>query len=234
VILGNVSFVVEPGEMIAIVGPSGAGKSTLVRAIAGAMLPSAGLIRFDGADQRNWDSERLAEHVGFMPQDPSLFEGTIKENIARFANRVGDVPAAIDEAAVAAAQLARAHELILQLPGGYDYPLGLGGKGLSAGQAQRISLARALFRDPRYLILDEPNSSLDAEGDQQLVQALEDLKNRGKTILIVAHRLSVLPIVDKLLVVKDGRLSMYGPRDEVLRKIAPPPPRVVTAGKAQQ
>jgi PrtD family type I secretion system ABC transporter len=234
VILGNVSFVVEPGEMIAIVGPSGAGKSTLVRAIAGAMLPSAGLIRFDGADQRNWDSERLAEHVGFMPQDPSLFAGTIKENIARFANRVGDVPAAIDEAAVAAAQLARAHDLILQLPGGYDYPLGLGGKGLSAGQAQRISFARALFRDPRYLILDEPNSSLDAEGDQELVQALEDLKNRGKTILIVAHRLSVLPIVDKLLVVRDGRLSMYGPRDEVLRKIAPPPPRVAAAGKAQQ
>ena len=123
--------------------------------------------------------------------------------------------------------------MILQLPGGYDYPLSLGGRGLSAGQAQRISLARALFRDPQYLILDEPNSNLDADGDQKLVQTLEQLKRDGKTILIVAHRLSVLPIIDRLLVMQGGRLTMFGPRDEVLRQIAPnaPTPRVVTGGK---
>jgi ATP-binding cassette subfamily C protein len=234
VILGNVSFQVTPGEMIAIVGPSGAGKSTLVRAIAGAMLPAGGVIRFDGADQRNWDPERLSEHVGFMPQDASLFAGTVKENIARFTGGAGGNSADIDEAAVAAAQLAGAHEMILRLPGGYDYQLGLGGRGLSAGQAQRISLARALFRGPKYLILDEPNASLDAEGDQQLVKTLEELKRRGSTILVVAHRLSVLPIVDKLLVIQEGRLAMFGERDEVLRKIAPPAPkaRAVVGGKA--
>ena len=233
VILGNVTFQAAPGEMIAIVGRSGAGKSTLVRAIAGAMAPAAGAIRFDGADQRNWDSERLSEHVGFMPQEASLFGGTIKENIARFSDRAGGDLAAIDDAAVAAAQLAGAHEMILRLPAGYDYRLGLGGRGLSAGQAQRISLARALFREPKYLILDEPNASLDAEGDQQLVRTLEELKSRGSTILVVAHRLSVLPIVDKLLVIRDGRLAMFGERDEVLRKVAPPPTaRAVAAGKA--
>jgi ATP-binding cassette subfamily C protein len=232
-ILSNISFAVQPGEMIAIVGPSGAGKSTLARALAGAALPAAGAIRFDGADQRNWDPERLAEHVGYMPQEPSLFAGTVKQNIARFADRLDADTQAIDEAAVAAAQLAGAHELVLRLTGGYDYMLGLGGRGLSAGQAQRVSLARALFREPKYLILDEPNSNLDSEGDQQLVQTLGQLKERGITILIVAHRLSVLPIVDKLLVIQDGKLSMFGKRDEVLRQIAPQTqsPRVV-AGKA--
>jgi len=233
-IIANVSFSVDQGEMIAIVGPSGAGKSTLVRSLAGALLPTAGNIRFDGADQRNWDSEELAEHVGFMPQEASLFAGTIKDNIARFRGSLGEDPAAIDEAAVAAAQRAGAHEMILQFPGGYDYALTLGGRGLSSGQAQRISLARALFRNPQYLILDEPNSSLDAEGDQKLVQTLEELKNDGKTILIVAHRLSVLPIIDRLLVMQAGRIAMFGPRDEVLRQIAPnaPTPRIVTGGKS--
>ena len=232
-IIANVSFSVEAGQTIAIIGPSGAGKSTLVRALAGAVIPAAGIIRFDGADQRNWDPEDLTEHVGFMPQEPSLFAGTVKENIARFRDRLGEDSAAVDEAAVAASKRAGAHEMILQLPGGYDYPLSLGGRGLSAGQAQRIALARALFGDPQYLILDEPNSNLDAEGDQKLVQTLEELKQDGKTILIVAHRLSVLPIIDRLLVMQGGRLTMFGPRDEVLRQIAPnaPTPRVVTGGK---
>ena len=232
-IITNVTFGVETGETIAIIGPSGAGKSTLVRALAGAVVPAAGIIRFDGADQRNWDPEHITEHVGFMPQEASLFAGSVKENIARFRDHLGEDVASVDEAAVAAAQRAGAHEMILQLPGGYDYPLSLGGRGLSAGQAQRISLARALFRNPQYLILDEPNSNLDAEGDQKLVQTLEELKKDGKTILIVAHRLSVLPIIDKLLVMQGGRLTIFGPRDEVLRQIAPsaPAPRVVTGGK---
>ena len=232
-IIMGMTFGIEAGEMVAIVGPSGAGKSTLARALAGALVPGAGVIRFDGADQRNWDPERLAEHVGYMPQEASLFAGTIKENIARFRNRLGEDPAAVDDDVIAAAKVAGAHDLILKLPGGYDYMLSLGGRGLSVGQSQRISLARALFRDPKYLILDEPNSNLDAEGDQQLIQTLEELKTRGRTIMIVAHRLSVLPIVDRLMVIQDGRLMMFGPRDEVLRKIAPPPPatRVVTGGK---
>ncbi|QIK79490.1 type I secretion system permease/ATPase [Sphingomonas piscis] len=235
VIIGGIGFSVDAGEMVAIIGPSGAGKSTLVRALAGATVPSAGIIRYDGADQRNWDPERLAEHVGYLPQEPSLFAGSIKENIARFSDRLGGDPARIDEDAVAAAKAAGAHELILKLPGGYDGQLGLGGRGLSAGQAQRIALARALFGDPRYLILDEPNSNLDAEGDQQLVTTLAALKKSGKTILIVAHRMSVLPIVDKLLVLQDGRVKMFGAREEVLRQIMPPQPggtRIVAGGKA--
>jgi ATP-binding cassette subfamily C protein len=235
IILGNISFEVAPGETIGIIGPSGAGKSTLVRALAGATVPSAGIIRFDGADQRNWDPERLAEHIGYLPQDRSLFAGSIKDNITRFASRTEADPDWIDEQAVAAAQLADTHDLILGLPGGYDYQLGLGGQGLSAGQAQRIALARALFRKPQYLILDEPNSSLDVEGDQQLVKTLLALKEDGLTILIVAHRQSMLPIVDKLLVIREGRVAMFGPRDEILRKIAPAsaPARVVSQVRAK-
>jgi ATP-binding cassette subfamily C protein len=237
VIIGGIGFSVNPGEMVAIIGPSGAGKSTLVRALSGALVPSAGIIRYDSADQRNWDPERLALHVGYLPQEASLFAGTVKENIARFSDRLGEDPRELDEAAVAAAKAAGAHELILRLPGGYDSPLGLGGRGLSAGQAQRIALARALFRDPRYLILDEPNANLDSEGDQQLVQTLAELKKKGKTILIVAHRLSVLPIVDKLLVLQDGRVKMFGPREEVLRQIMPAATqggtRIVAGGKAK-
>lgn len=226
-IIANFTFSVKPGEVIAIVGPSGAGKSTLVKALAGAIIPAAGIVRFDGGDQRNWDSEDLAAHVGFMPQESTLFAGSVKDNISRFRRRLGDDPATIDADAIAAAQAAGAHEMIMRLPGGYDQQLGIGGRGLSAGQAQRIALARALFRSPRYLILDEPNASLDAEGDAQLTRTLEGLKAAGTTILLVAHRMSVLQVVDRLMVVQDGRLAMFGPRDEVLQKISPPrPPRV--------
>ena len=229
-ILYNIGFAVAAGQVVAIVGPSGAGKSTLVRAIAGALRASGGFVRFDGADQRDWDPEQLADHVGFMPQETRLFAGTIKDNISRFHALTGEPGGAIDEDAVTAAKLAGAHDMILQLPGGYDHMLQLGGGGLSAGQAQRIALARALFRGPRYVVLDEPNASLDAEGDSQLIVTLEELKRRGTTILVVAHRLSVLPVVDKLLVVRDGRLAIYGARDEVMRKLAPPQARVAAKG----
>ena len=225
-ILHNITFSVAPAEVVAIVGPSGAGKSTLVRAIAGALRPNVGYIRFDGAEQGDWDSDQLASFVGFMPQETTLFAGTIKDNISRFKVRVGEPAAAVDADVIAAARLAGAHEMILKLPGGYDNVLALGGRGLSAGQAQRIALARALFRRPRYLILDEPNASLDAEGDAQLTQTIEEVKAAGTTILIVAHRMSVLPVVDSLLVIRDGRIAMHGPRDEVLTKIAPPQQRV--------
>jgi ATP-binding cassette subfamily C protein len=228
-ILHNVRFGVAPGEVVAIVGPSGAGKSTLVRCTAGALRPNTGHIRFDGAEQRDWDSDQLAAFVGFMPQETMLFAGSIKDNISRFKVRGGDDPALVDAETIAAAKLAGAHEMILKLPGGYDHVLDLGGRGLSAGQAQRIALARALFRGPRYLILDEPNASLDAEGDAQLTQTIEQVKAAGTTILIVAHRMSVLPVVDTLLVIRDGQVAMHGPRDEVLRKLAPPQPRVAGA-----
>jgi ATP-binding cassette subfamily C protein len=189
------------------------------------------VIRYDGADQRNWDPERLAEHVGFMPQEPALFSGTVKENIARFRNRLGEDPGLIDTDVIAAATAAGAHDLIQRLPGGYDTVLGLGGQGLSAGQGQRVALARALFRGPSVLILDEPNSNLDAEGDQELARCLELAKNNGTTVILVAHRMSMLPIVDRLMVIQNGRLAAYGPRDEVLAKIAPPRPPITAQQK---
>ena len=220
-ILHNINFSVEPGEVVAIVGPSGAGKSTLVRILAGALTPSGGLVRIDGNDQRNWNPERLAEYVGFMPQEPALFAGSVKENIARFRNRLGEDARQVDEDAIAAATAAGANAMVQRLPQGYDQQLALGGKGLSAGQAQRIGLARALFRDPVLIILDEPNSNLDAEGDQELAKALEQAKGRGTSILLVAHRMSMLPLVDRIIVVKDGRIAMDGPRNEVLAKLSP-------------
>ena len=221
-ILQNITFTVQPGQIVAIVGPSGAGKSTLVRALAGALVPNHGVIRLDGADQRNWDPQRLAEHVGFMPQEAALFRGTVKENIARFRNRMGEDAAQIDTDAIAAAQVAGAHELIQRLPGGYDQQLGINGRGLSAGQLQRVALARALFRGPSILILDEPNSNLDADGDKELLQCLEQCKAQGTTILLVAHRMSMMPIVDGLLIVQDGRIAAYGPKDEILKEISAP------------
>lgn len=226
-ILGGISIAIQPGELIAIVGPSGAGKSTLARAIAGALTPDRGVVRIDGADTRDWDPERLARHIGYLPQDSALFAGTVSENIARFSGEIGADRATIDTAVVAAAEKVGADPLIRQLSQGYDHRLGLGGRGISAGQAQRIALARAVFGDPALLVLDEPNAHLDAEGDAALVAALGALKADGKTILIVSHKLGILPVVDRILVLRDGRVALFGPRDEVLPKIAPPPTRRV-------
>jgi ATP-binding cassette subfamily C protein len=218
-ILSDVAFTVEAGEIIGIIGPSGAGKSTLVRMIAGAASPDRGAIRFDGADRKDWDPELLGEHIGFMPQEATLFAGTIKANICRFRNYVAEDPAAVDMAVIDAARRAGAHEMILRLPAGYDTELTLGGRGLSAGQAQRIALARALYGSPNLLILDEPNAHLDAEGEALLLETLAELKSRGGTVLIVAHRTGVLAALDKLMVLRDGRLELYGPRDAVLQRI---------------
>lgn len=220
-IVNAASFVVIPGEVVAVVGPSGAGKSTLMRAIAGALLPDRGAIRFDGADAKDWDPERLAQHIGYLPQDSVLFAGSVAENIARFAGEIDADRAAIDAGVIAAAKTVGADTLILRLPHGYDHELKLGGRGVSAGQAQRIALARAIYGDPKILILDEPNAHLDAEGDAALVAALTTLKARGCTIIIVSHKLGILPVVDKMLVLRDGRVELFGPRDEVLPKIAP-------------
>ncbi|HVF95060.1 MAG TPA: type I secretion system permease/ATPase [Sphingomonas sp.] len=221
-ILNNVSFAVAPGEVVAIVGPSGSGKSTLVRAIVGAQMIERGSVRIDDADLGDWDPERLARHIGYLPQEATLFEGTVKENISRFATEIDPDLGSIDAQAVAAAEKVGAQRLILRLPQGFDHRLGLGGRGLSAGQAQRIALARAVFGEPALFVLDEPNAHLDAEGDAALNAAIAQLKAAGSTILVVSHKLGVLPVVDRMLVLRDGRVELFGPRDEVLAKIAPP------------
>ncbi|TCP32729.1 type I secretion system permease/ATPase [Sphingomonas sp. BK235] len=229
-IVADVTLQIAPGEVVAMIGPSGAGKSTLARIIAGAVRPDRGRVRVDGADLADWDPERLAEHVGYLPQDPTLFAGTIKENIARFRGELGEDPAALDEAAIAATERARARDLVQRLPNGFDHLLKAGGRGLSAGQAQRVALARAMFGDPALLVLDEPNAHLDSEGDAALLAAIDHYKRAGHTILVVSHKLGILPVVDKLLVMRNGRVELFGPRDEVLQRIAPPKLRPVPAG----
>jgi ATP-binding cassette, subfamily C, bacterial exporter for protease/lipase len=231
-IVGGVSLRIDAGEVVAIVGPSGAGKSTLIRVIAGALLPDRGTVRFDGADARDWNPEELAQHLGYLPQDPALLAGTVAENIARFAGERGEDRAATDAAVVAAAQKVGADALIRRLPNGYDHQLKLGGRGVSAGQAQRIGLARAVYGDPSILILDEPNAHLEQEGDQALVAAIAGAKAEGRTVLIVSHKLGILPVIDKILVLRDGRAEMFGPRDEILPKIAPQALRRVAAEPA--
>jgi ATP-binding cassette subfamily C protein len=229
-ILQNINFAITAGEIVGVIGPSGAGKSTLVRMIAGAAQADQGDVRFDGAEIADWEPERLARRIGYMPQDASLFAGTVKENIARFRSGLGEPPDEIDRMAVEAAIAAGAHEMILRLPQGYDTPLGWGGKGLSAGQAQKIALARALFGDPAILLLDEPNAHLDMEGEAQLAATLRALKAKGRTVLIVAHRTGVLAAIDRLMLLREGRLELFGPRDEVLERLnAPRPAAAVTA-----
>jgi ATP-binding cassette subfamily C protein len=218
-VLANVSFQLLPGEVVAVVGPSGAGKSTLLRMLAGAGRPDRGIIRIDHANVLDWDPERLATYIGFLPQDVSLFAGTVKENIARFQDPADAGDADIDGKAVAAAKACFAHELILQLPNGYDSVLGWGGRGLSAGQAQRVGLARALYGDPPIILLDEPNAHLDATGEGQLVDTLMALKARDAAVLVVAHRMGVLAAVDKILVLRDGRIEAYGSRDEIISRL---------------
>ena len=204
----NLSFRVAAGEAVGIIGPSGAGKSTLARALLGIWPSLAGTVRLDGADISQWRRDELGRYIGYLPQDIELFEGSISENISRF----GEVDAA---AVVAAARMAGVHELILQLPQGYDTLIGANGGGLSGGQRQRIGLARALYRAPRLVVLDEPNSNLDDTGEQMLAEALRKLKQSGATVFVITHRSGVLANVDKLLVLSQGELSLYGPRDKV-------------------
>jgi ATP-binding cassette subfamily C protein len=238
-VLSNISFQLSPGEVIAVVGPSGAGKSTLLRMLAGAGRPDRGTIRVDHANMLDWDPELLAEHIGFLPQDVSLFAGTVKENIARFQGGPDADMRDIDRKVIAAAKACQAHELILKLPNGYDTMLGWGGSGLSAGQAQRIGLARALYGDPPLVLLDEPNAHLDATGEGQLVETLIALRERKAGVMIVAHRLGVLAAVDKILVMRDGQIEAFGGRDEIMARLggskATPieaPPRPDTRRKA--
>ncbi|BAI95443.1 peptidase [Sphingobium sp. TA15] len=228
-VLQNISLAIPAGEVVAVVGPSGAGKSTLIRAIAGALLPDRGKIRLDDADAQDWDPEILARHIGYLPQDSTLLAGSIADNIARFSTEWGEDRTCLDTDVVAAASKVGADALIRRFPNGYDHQLKSGGKGISAGQAQRIALARAVFGDPAILLLDEPNAHLDTEGDAALIAALGALKAERKTVLVVSHKLGILPVVDRILVMRDGHMEMFGPRDEVLAKITPPNMRRVPA-----
>jgi ATP-binding cassette subfamily C protein len=219
-ILQGLGFRLAPGEVVAVIGPSGAGKSTLLRTVAGAGGAYSGAIRFDGAEMKDYDPERLAQRIGYLPQDTGLFSGSVKENIARLAPYLGEDAAAVDEKAIQAAKACGVHDMILRLQDGYDTVLGLGGRGLSAGQAQGVALARALYGEPRLLLLDEPNAHLDSDGEVRLLEALRQQKAKGVSALIVAHRTGVLAAVDRLMVMRDGRIELFGPRDEVLARLS--------------
>ncbi|MBP7606026.1 MAG: type I secretion system permease/ATPase [Giesbergeria sp.] len=224
-ILRGVQFALSPGEVLAVVGPSAAGKTTLARLLVGLWPAQGGKVRLDGADIHTWDKAELGVHMGYLPQGVELFEGTLAENIARFAT--------VERAKVeAAARAVGLHEFILSLPQGYDSPVGPEGARLSGGQRQRVALARALYGDPVFVVLDEPNSSLDEEGDAALARAIQEAKARGTTFVVMTHRTSVLGVADKMLVLRDGQQQVFGPRDEVLAALqkaqqAPQPPAPV-------
>jgi ATP-binding cassette subfamily C protein len=222
-ILIGVSFRAQPGKIVGIIGPNGSGKSTLGRVLVGAIQPMVGAVRLDGARLIDWAESDLGKYIGYMPQEPSLFEGTIKENISRFARAsTAEEVRLIDEAVVAAATEAGVHELILQLPQAYETRLGLMGAGLSLGQAQRIALARALYGAPTVLVLDEPNAFLDTAGEAALIGALTRARARGATVIVIAHRRSVIDVADELLVLEEGRPKIMGPTSAVIRRLAGP------------
>ncbi|MFC6773501.1 ATP-binding cassette domain-containing protein [Methylobacterium gregans] len=211
-ILQRVDARIEAGTTCGLIGPSGSGKSTLCRLIVGAWQPTNGHVRLDGAEIGNWDPAALGRHVGYLPQQVELFAGTVAENIAR----LGTLE---PEAVARAARLADVHEMILRLPEGYETDVGVHGHRLSGGQRQRLGLARALYGDPALVVLDEPNASLDTAGERALMGALAELKRLGRTVLIVAHQPNMLRTADTVLMLKDGLVDGFGPRDEILRQI---------------
>lgn len=212
-VLHDVNVALAPGSALGVIGASGSGKSTFARALVGLARPSRGVIRLDGASIDQWDSDALGRAVGYLPQDIEMFDGTIAENITRFD------PEPNPEALLAAAQAAGVHEVVLRLPGGYDARVGSGGLGLSGGQRQRIALARALYGDPFLVVLDEPNSNLDVDGDRALSAAVQGVRARGGIVVVIAHRPSALAAVDRILVLGEGRVQLHGPRDDVLSKL---------------
>lgn len=222
-LLNAISFGVEPGQNCGVIGSSGSGKTTLCRLIVGTMRPSLGHVRLDGAEVWNWPSNELGQHIGYLPQQVQLFPGTIAENIAR----LRDVDS---EAVIAAAQLAGIHEMILRLPNGYRTEVGPHGVRISRGQRQRIALARALFGDPPLIVLDEPNTGLDGEGEAALFNVLQQLKERGRTVVIVSHQTSLLRTADNIVLLRDGSVMMLGTRDEVLGALAGQPRRIPMPG----
>ncbi len=214
-VLKDVSFSLEAGEVLGIIGPSAAGKSTLARALVGVEHAASGEVRLDGANINQWDRDELGAHLGYLPQEVELFSGTAAQNIARFSEQPND------EAIIAAAIAAGAHEMILGFEDGYDTEIGDRGRHISAGQRQRLALARALYGDPAFVVLDEPNANLDSEGDTALANAVLGITKRRATTVIVAHRPTAIAYVDKLLLLADGAVRAFGPRDEVLQILAP-------------
>lgn len=217
-IVRGLTFQVTPGQAIGIVGPPGAGKSTLARLAIGAILPSAGTVRLDGADVNQWTRDEFGEHVGYLQQHPEFFPGTVAQNIARMR---ADAPA---KSIIAAGQVSGAHELIVRLPNGYETMLGPGGVELSGGQRQRVGLARAFFGEPSLIILDEPNANLDHAGDNALALAVRKAKERGATVIVIAQRPRAIQGVDRIMVLQNGMITAFGPRNEVLPKILAPTP----------
>ncbi|MBW9051121.1 type I secretion system permease/ATPase [Rhizobium mesosinicum] len=217
----NVSFGVQAGTVVGIIGPSASGKSSLVRAITGVWPLARGKVSLDGASLDQWAEEKRGRHIGYMPQSSDLFPGTIAENIGR----LSDMPD--DRMVIAAAKMAGIHEMVVALPDGYETDVGDGGLNLSAGQRQRIALARALYGDPFLVVLDEPNSNLDADGDKALADAMSAVKLRGGIVIVVAHRNSVLAQLDLLLVMENGVAKAFGRRDEILKTLQQQKPRVL-------
>jgi ATP-binding cassette subfamily C protein len=215
-VVQDVTFRLEAGHGLGIIGPSASGKSTLARALVGVWAAARGKVRIDAAAIDQWDPDDLGAHIGYLPQDVELFEGTVAQNIARFDEAI-DSSSVID-----AATTAGVNEMILRLPDGYDSQVGEFGSALSAGQRQRIALARALYRDPFLVVLDEPNSNLDAEGDEALTRAIAAVRKRGGIVIVVAHRAAALAGVDLVLAMTFGRIQTFGPKDEVMRKILEP------------
>ena len=224
VVVQDISFRLEKGSGLGIVGPSASGKSSLARIIAGVWTPARGTVRLDGATFDQWPPSVLGKHIGYLPQDVELFSGTVTENIARFQ------PDPNPDTVIAAATAAGVHELVLRLPGGYECEIGEGGASLSAGQRQRIALARALYGDPFLVVLDEPNSNLDAEGEEALTRAILGVRARGGIAIVIAHRPSALAGVDQMLVMMQGRAKAFGPKEEVLSQLRRPAPASAASG----
>jgi ATP-binding cassette subfamily C protein len=227
IVVQDITFELEAGQGLGIIGPSGSGKSSLARLLVGVWQPLRGNVRLDGAALDQWSPDSLGRHIGYLPQDVELLAGTVAQNIARFELQ------ADNEAVIAAAKAVGVHDLIVRLPAGYDTQIGDQGSALSAGQAQRIALARAVYRDPFLVVLDEPNSNLDSDGEEALTRAILGVRERNGIVVVVAHRPSAIAGVDRLMMMSQGRIQAIGPKDEVLAKVlqrpvsAPRPLKVV-------
>jgi ATP-binding cassette subfamily C protein len=217
-VLNGVSFELSAGQSLAIVGPSGSGKSTLARLLVGCLYPTAGKVRLDGTELRNWDRRQFGAYTGYLPQEVELFPGTIRDNVCRLRS---DLP---DEDVFRAAQVAGVHDMITHLPHGYETVLDRTGAPLSGGQKQRIALARAFFGQPSLVVMDEPNSNLDAVGEQALADTLRRAKDRGVTIVVITQRPALLNLVDRVMILRAGRMEAFGPPAEVLHRLVKTPP----------